>query len=171
MTRLCLALLFILTASCSSNSNKTPKETSSPNIYSEIDSIQKSITEGKILPKDMIVVDSNGDSIEFGEILNESTIYVRFSSYGCKDCIDFVLDRLTKSCKKFVILVSEMPVREMYINERSNPKIKMYKVSKMGIDFDEGLTPVLFKEENLRVKDFFIPHRESAEYLEEYLSK
>ena len=126
---------------------------------------------GQKIDANVCAINSKNDTLRLADVLNDTTLYVRFSTYACKDCIDFTLSKLMEADLPFVVLVSNMPIRDMHVNEVDNKGMTMYLVPSINLDFDEGLTPYVFTQKGQQVNKFFIPRKETEKTSDKFISE
>ena len=158
---------------CCINSNTDKQIDYSMNEYMNIDSIQKKITEGQELNREIKAINSNNDTLLLGNIISNDLLYIRYSNNACQECLDFIVNKKSDLIRtgQCVYLVSEMPQRDMHVYERTQEGTKLYLIDSLNIDFDYALTPYIFCVQGNKVKDFIIPRKEQEMLFNEFIKK
>lgn len=125
---------------------------------------------------DILTVSKSNDSLSTKDLFHPGVLYVRYSQYACGDCITFVNTALVEytsqaPSQKVIYLIKDIEMRDLHVWEsKLGKRFEIYKVDSMPTDFDEGLTPYLFKlDDSLKVCDYYIPRKELPDSLQNYL--
>lgn len=130
--------------------------------------------------KDGFVVNSKNDTISFGNFLStlrSPIMILRFSSFSCPPCVEFLLEKTTEFMKEKsgvtkLMLIADIPVNDLHVLQKDFDEFKLYKTSSMSTDFDMALTPYLyFIDENLKVQNYHIPRKEVPDETDAYFSR
>lgn len=164
-----VAALFI----CCKNNNADKPKDYSMNEYADIDSIQKEKAEGRKLNLKTLAISNNNDTLLLQDIISNDLLYIRYSNKACQECLDFIVNKMSNHVRngQCVFLVSEMPQRDMHVYERTQEGTKIYLIDSLNVDFDEALTPYVFRMQDGKVKDFIIPRKEQEMLFNEFLER
>lgn len=130
--------------------------------------------------KDGFVVNSKNDTISFGDFLptlRSPIMILRFSSFSCPPCVEFLLEKTSEFMKQKsdvtkLMLIADIPVSDLHVLQKDFDEFKLYKTSSMFTDFDMALTPYLyFIDENLKVLNYHIPRKEAPDETDAYFSR
>ena len=85
----------------------------------------------------------------------------------------FIVNKMSNHVRngQCVFLVSEMPQRDMHVYERTQEGTKIYLIDSLNVDFDDALTPYVFRMQDGKVKDFIIPRKEQEMLFNEFLER
>lgn len=113
----------------------------------------------------------HGSQVPVTNYINGVTVFVRFSSFACRDCLNYILDNAIKYSNNinFVFLVSDSPIQDLHVFESMCEPCKFLSVNGLKFDFDGGLTPYVFQIIEGHVINTFIPRKESPQMFTEYL--
>lgn len=169
---LSLILAAVLFA-CGNSGNADGTKGVSEDEYADMNSIQKELTEGQGLNLRVNVVSSNNDTLLLQDIVSNELWYIRYSNYACQECVDFIVDKMSDKIRmgQCVYLVSEMPQRDMHVYESTQEGAMLYLVDSLNVDFDEALTPYVFRLQDGIVKDFIVPRKEQEDLFDRFLGK
>lgn len=145
----------------------------SEEFYVEHDSILINKIEGAPLNMNTQVTNSKGQILTLNDIVTDQALFIRYSNFACYDCITYILESLCKedSVIPYILLISDMPQRDMHVYESTNKRCMLYLVDSISIDFDKGLTPFVFRCVDGKVVDFMIPQKENATLFDKYIHK
>lgn len=118
--------------------------------------------------KDGFVVNSKNDTISFEELLSlrKPIVIVRFSSFSCPPCVEFMLQKTIELFKgnpnvTKLMLIADIPVSDLHVIQKDFEDFTLYKSPSLLTDFDMALTPYLyFIDENLEIRKYYIPRKE-----------
>lgn len=145
--------------------------------------LDKEICDGfneTIHKKEGVVVNLKNDTISFEELLSNfktPIMIIRFSSFSCPPCVEFLLEKTTEFMKEKsgvtkLMLIADIPVNDLHVLQKDFDEFKLYKTSSMFTDFDMALTPYLyFIGENLKVQNYHIPRKEAPDETDAYFSR
>ena len=141
------------------------------NEYANIDSIQKARVEGQELNVKAMVVNSDNDTLILQDIISNDLWYIRYSNYACQECVDFIVNKMSDKIRagQCVCLVSEMPQRDLHVYEGTQEGAKLYLIDSLNVDFDEALTPYVFRLHDGRIEDFIVPRKEQEGIFDMFL--
>lgn len=147
--------------------------TNSEETYIEHDSTIATKIEGCSLNTRIPVTNSKGQVLALKDIVTDSALFIRYSNFSCHDCITYLLESLCKedTGMPYILLISDMPQRDMHVYESANKRCMLYLVDSISIDFDKGLTPFVFRYVDGKVVDFMIPRKENATLFDNYIRK
>lgn len=125
---------------------------------------------------DILAITKSNDSISTKDIFKSGVLYVRYSQYACGDCINFVNKAMVeyksdKSSSEVVLLLKDIEMRDIHVLENKfGKRFEIFKIDSLPTDFDEATTPYIFKlDQNLNVRDYYIPRKELPDSLHTYL--
>ena len=137
------------------------------------DSMTCAKLEGTRLDSTVIVISQTGDSLKLVDLpQKEKFLFLRYSNYGCKDCIDYVVTELKKHNlnSQVCFLIAEVPVRDLHVIQRLEKLHGTYQLDSFVIDFDYGLTPYMFQiDQKGEICHLHIPREEDSKAFELYL--
>lgn len=137
------------------------------------DSITCADINGVRLDSSISVISQKGDSLRLVDLPNkEKLLFVRYSSYGCQDCIDYVVDGMNKQVLNSMMcfLIAEVPIRDLHVIQKLAKLHSVYRLDSFSIDFDYGLTPYLFQvNQKGEIFNAYIPRKEDLNGFELYL--
>lgn len=137
------------------------------------DSMTCARLEGTRLDSAITVISQAGDSLKLVALpQKERYLFLRYSSYGCKDCIDYVVAGIRQHGlnSRVCFLIADVPVRDLHVIQRLEKLHGAYQLDSFGIDFDYGLTPYLFRiNQRGEICHFYIPREEESKAFEQYL--
>lgn len=125
-------------------------------------------------------MNSKNDTISFGDFLptlRSPIMILRFSSFSCPPCVEFLLEKTSEFMKQKsdvtkLMLIADIPVSDLHVLQKDFDEFKLYKTSSMFTDFDMALTPYLyFIDENLKVLNYHIPRKEAPDETDAYFSR
>ena len=132
-------------------------------------------------PKDVNLIDVNGNRIIAKDIFNTKNIVLRYSEFNCKDCIEAEINALLKSkekLKKDIIILAHYQVsRDLYVYYKEFQKkglnhIKMYLLPEntLIIPVEKLNVPFYFSiDSTLTKSNFFIPQKDKPKLSLTYL--
>lgn len=163
-------LIGIFLVSCIDSGKKT-KDTSNDSqlidstICAEINGTQLDGSIGMTSPK--------GDFQSLIDLPNkEQMLFVRYSNYGCKDCINLIVNgiRKRKLNAHTCFLIAEVPTIDLHVIQNTERLCGTYKLDSFHIDFDDGLTPYIFQiNKKGEICHLHIPRIENPNAFELYL--
>lgn len=128
--------------------------------------------------KSQLVINPKNDTIHLAKLLDNSdktTLIIRFSSYSCSSCINYLLSKITPAIENLdigncLIIIANVFVGDLHVMQKDYKNIKLYKSDSLVTDFDMALTPYLFFiDRNNVIQDFYIPRKEVPDDMETYL--
>ena len=135
---------------------------------------------GRII-NDFEVIDSNGNEILFSSLLNKKEKFVyKFSLQNCFSCINHELLLIKKfnnilNDKNSLIVIDSCSIRDLNLFKKFNnlESLPIYRMAKETNDINlilkkEEIPFVFFINNQMQVKDLFIPMKEYPYYSEEY---
>ncbi len=139
------------------------------------DSIIYTNLNGTRLDSSTFIVSQNGDSLKLMELSNkEQFIFVRYSNYGCKDCINFIVSNINtqKLNTNICFLIAEVPIQDLHVIQSIEKLHGAYRLDSFDIDFDYGLTPYMFQiNQKGEICQLYIPREDLPNEFDQYLRK
>lgn len=172
-----IAFIMVLFISCVNKNTKHIEDNASALLmnteenYVKHDSILTKKIESDSLNMHTPVTNSKGQILTLKDIVTDQALFIRYSNFACYDCITYILESLCKedSVIPYILLISDMPQRDMHVYESINKRCMLYLVDSISIDFDKGLTPFVFRYVDGKVVDFMIPRKENATLFDKYI--
>ena len=139
------------------------------------DSIIYTNLNGTRLDSSISIVSQKGDSLKLMELSNkEQFLFVRYSNYGCKDCINFIINGINKQKLNHYIcfLIAEVPIQDLHVIQSIEKLHGAYRLDSFDIDFDYGLTPYMFQiNQKGEICQLYIPREDFPNEFDHYLRK
>ena len=164
----CLGVItYLLFVNCSDESVHVKDLSLEDNLY--LDRIESEKYNFRKIEGKETVVNSKNDSLLLIDViskLEKPILVVRFSSFGCSSCVDYLLLKtkpLAKemNCGTKLMLTANLPVDDLHVIQSNYNDFIIYKSDSVFTDFDMALTPYLFFiNENNVIQDFYIPRKE-----------
>ncbi len=157
--------------SCINSNNVTGSENSTQ----LTDSIIYADFNGMCFDSLTSVISQNGHSLKLLDLPNkELLLFVRYSNYGCKDCINYVVNGINKRNlnPSVCFLIAEVPIMDLHVIQRMERLNGAYRLDSFDIDFDSALTPYMFQINHKgEVCHLYIPREENPNAFDRYLRK
>lgn len=173
MIRICFLLILCSVTICGISCKRSESHRSGNTLESihKADSIERLKHIGTLITEDSVIItSSDGKDHYIGDLALNDKIIVRFSVFACKPCVDFIVNGVSNR-NDLVVFIAKSPVYDLHVYE-AEMNCTVFNVDRMIIDFDEGLTPYIFKiDDEGRVRDYYIPRRENPTRYMEYLEK
>lgn len=113
-----------------------------------IDSTICAKINGTHLDSSIVMVSPKGHFQKLIDLPNkEQMLFVRYSNYGCKDCINHIVNSMRKQKlnSHTYFLIAEVPITDLHVIQSTEKLYGAYKLDSFYIDFDDGLTPYVFQ--------------------------
>lgn len=184
MKKLCSLLLLCLTisfAGCRPEKMMGIKERGTEKedyslFYEEMlkeDQLTALYNENQLLPSHITLANSKGKDVLLSDVVNDSSIIVRYSVHSCGDCITFINTSITdyvKNKDRVILLLADVPVRDIHVIRAQLKFPNIYKVDSLPLPYEEVKEPYLFTlDKDYRTSYFFIPRKEIPEQTFKYL--
>lgn len=125
--------------------------------------------DGRRLDSLISIISQEGHSLRFVDLPNkEQLLFVRYSNYGCGDCINYIVNGINKRNlnSNACFLIAEVPVMDLHVIQRLEKLNGAYRLDSFDIDFDYGLTPYMFQvNQKGEISHLYIPREEGLEYI------
>lgn len=105
--------------------------------------------------------DYNGNTLALDSLGTDGTVFMRYSTSGCHNCIDAMLAALKKYAaanadSRVVLLIRGIAMRDMYVmSAELGPQFRLLLAEKLPIDFNGAETPVAFQIADGKIKNHF----------------
>lgn len=184
MKKLCSLLLFCLTisfAGCRPEKMMGIKERGTEKedyslFYEEMlkeDQLAALYNENQLLPNHITLTNSKGKDALLSDVVNDSSIIVRYSVHSCGDCITFVNTSITDyvpNKDRIILLLADVPVRDIHVIKSQLKFPNIYRVDSLPLPYEEVKEPYIFTlDKEYRTVYFFIPRKEIPEQTFKYL--
>lgn len=93
------------------------------------------------------IISHKGDSMRLLELsYKERVLFVRYSNYGCDDCINYVIGEINNQGlnSKVCLLIADVPIKDLHVIKSVEHLNGVYRLDSIITDFDYGLTPYVF---------------------------
>ena len=162
-----ISIYFISCTSRTKDTENTQMQLADSIIYADIN--------GRRLDSLISIISQKGDSLKLMELSNkEQFLFVRYSNYGCKDCINFIVNTINKQNlnAKICFLIAEVPIQDLHVIQSIEKLQGAYRLDSFDIDFDCALTPYVFQiNQKGEICQFYIPNEDFPYEFDQYLRK
>lgn len=104
----------------------------------------------------------------------ERVLFVRYSNYGCDDCINYVIGEINNQGlnSKVCLLIADVPIKDLHVIKSVEHLNGVYRLDSIITDFDYGLTPYVFQINHKgEIKYFYIPNETKKNEFLQYLKR
>lgn len=148
-----------------------------PGEYDDYEAYMSNKYEGMRLEGGATAKDYKGRDIRLDTIGGNKTLFARYSSSGCRPCIDGLIEPLKKYGAehpdwRIVVLIKGIALRDVYVqNKEMRDNFLLLSTDRLPMDFNEADTPYAFQIVDGKIKNHFLCRYGEPERTEDYVKK